>query len=825
MYALRQDIRYALRVLTKNPTFSLTIIVTLALAIGVNSAMFSLVNGIVFAPLPYADADRLVNVYRQSKRTGESDVFSYPDYQEYRDRCDSFEGLAAWSYLPMSIGAGDAVEWRFGQSVTGNYFELLGVKPLYGRLFTTEDNVTPGGHPVAVISHNYWERVFGGRPEIVGETIQLGGFPFTIVGVTPPGFSGIPAIHAVDVWTPLVMMAQIRSQEAGVIDNRSNGFLHAFGKLKTSVSASQAETEGSIIAAQLVDVDPERYRDETLVVMPARGLVPLPPGGRDIALSLAVLVMALVGLVLLVGGANVANLLLARATLRRREIGIRMAIGASRWQIVRQLLAESVILAIGGGLAGLLLADWTLKLLIASLPTLPYGVHINWNLGIDQRVLLFTLCAAILTGILCGLFPALGATRRDLTVALKDDRGGILGPKRSFARNALVVGQVTVSMILLASAGLFVRSLISAQTIDPGFDHQNVLSVMLDFGARGYDGQRCQEVQEQILQRVRVLPGVEAASIDVTPPLTLTLSTERFWIEDYQSENPEDQATTVALSRISTDYFHTLGIDLIRGRDFTEQDTAGAPLVAIVNQAFVDRYWQGQNPLGKRISDNVTAGADGPSIEVVGVCRTLKHWFIGEDPRPFIYLPFRQQSGTDFATLLVRATQTPTAYTGAIRGILHDVDPGFTPMQTCRYSDMIGFSLLPARLAAGLFSLFGLLALLLAAVGLYGVLAYAVSQRTREIGIRTTLGARSIDILRLVLKQGLRLTVIGLALGLAISLVGARVFSSLLYDVSANDPLTFIAVSLLLVGVALAACLVPARRATRIDPMVALRTE
>ena len=824
MHALLQDLRYAFRVLAKDPAFTVAAVATLALAIGVNTAMFSVVNGIAFAPLPYSDADRIVNVYRQSRKTGEAEVFSYPDYREYRERCDSFEELAAWTYTPMSIGAGDAVEWRFGQSVTGNYFDLLGVGPLQGRFLTDQDDA-PDASPAAVISYNYWQRVLGGRAGVVGDTIQLGGYPFTIVGVAPQGFNGVPAIYAPDVWTPLAMLERIRPQDRGITENRRNGFLQAFGKLKSNVSVMQAETEMSIVAAQLVDVDADRYRDEAMMIMPARGLVPLPPGGRNIAVSLGVLLMALVGLVLIVGGANVANLLLSRATTRRRELGIRMALGASRWRVVRQLLVESVLLSLGGGLVGLLLADWSVKMLLAALPTLPFGINIDWNLGIDRRVFAFTMSAALLTGLVCGLLPALGATRRTLTESLKDGFGGILGSSRSRLRNALVVGQVAISMILLASAGLFVRSLISAHNIDPGFEHNDVLAVSLDFGSRDYDRERCLDIQDQLLARTRALPGVESASIDVNPPLALVISTSNFWIEDFQPENPDERTTSVAMSTISADYFRTLGINLMQGRDFTESDGPDAPRVAIVNQAFAERYWPGRNPIGMRINNNESANPEASSIEVVGISRTLKHWFIGEDPRPFIYLPIRQRGTLEFATLLVHTAATPTAYIGPIRGILHDLDPEFSPMEARSFTEMIEFSLLPARLAAGLFSLFGVLALLLAAVGLYGVMSYAVSRRTREIGIRAALGARPLDILRLVLNQGMRLTVIGLALGLTASLAGARVFSSLLYDVSTTDPLTFLCVILLLAGVALAACLVPARRATRVDPMNALRCE
>ncbi len=823
MNVLLQDLRYATRMLLKNPGFTLAAVVTLALAVGVNTAMFSLLNTAVFAPLPFDDADRLVRVFRQSSDGEETDLFSYPDYLEYRERSDVFEELVAFSFMPASVDAGDGTESRFGQVVTGNYFAALGVKAALGRTLTPQDSQTLGANPVVVLSHRYWQRTYGGAPDVVGQTITLGVHPFTIAGIAPKGFAGAIPITAPDLWAPMTMIEQIRPEQRGELEQRDSSFLWVTGKLKPGLSLDEARARLAVTAAQLREIDPERYEDEVALLVPADGVIPMTPGMRRVALGLSVLIMSMVGLVLIIGCANVANLLLARATTRRKEIGIRLAIGAPRLRVVRQLLTESLVLAILGGAAGLFLAIWTMDLLVASLPRLPFDLTVELDFGIDRRVLVFTAAVSMLAGVLFGLLPALGATKVDLATSLKDDGGiGSLGVKRSRVRNALVVAQVSASLVLLVVAGLFVRSLTRANAIDPGFDHENVLAVMLDIGAHDYDEERSAGFCDQLLERARGLPGVESASLEDCPPLTMTVSSSAFWIEDRPYSDADDERVGVAFSTVSDKNFQTLNIPLLRGRDFTERDTPDAPGVAIVNKAFVERYWPGQDPLGKRVS---RTGPEGPFFEVVGVVATIKHWLIGEEPRPYIYIPLSQRPATAFTTLLLRTIGDPLALAAPIRTIVRELDENMALTNTSRLTDLISFVLLPARFAAAGFGLFGLLALVLASVGLYGVMSYAVSQRTREIGIRTTLGAQRRDIIRLVLSRGIRLTAIGLVIGLAISLAGTRLLSSLLYEIGTTDPLTFVGVSLLLTAVALLACYLPARRATKVDPMVALRCE
>ncbi|MGB2985672.1 MAG: ABC transporter permease [Phycisphaerae bacterium] len=823
MSVLLQDVRFAVRTLIKAPGFVIVATITLALAIGANTAMFSLVNTAIFGPLPFEDGDRLMRVFRQAGEEGEIHFFSYPDYREYRDRSDVFEEFIACSFVPVSVGSGEQNETRFGQIVSGNYFAALGVDAIEGRMLTPADDQTPGAHPVVVISYAYWQRVYGGRPGAVGETIALSGHPFTVVGIAPKGFSGALPIPSPELWVPMMMLGQIRPDSADQLEDPAQSFLWVLGKLQSDLPVPQAQARLAVTASQMKEIDPERYENEYAVLVPADGIIPMTPGMRHIALTLSALVMSMVGLVLIVGCANVANLLLARSSTRRKELGIRLAIGASRLRVVRQLLTESVLLALLGGAAGLLLATWTVNLLVACLPDMPFGISVDLRVGIDHRVLIFTGGVSVLTGIVFGMLPAIAVTGKNLAAAIKDAGSATgLSLKRSRLHSALVVGQVAVSLVLLIGAGLFVRSLMSAKAIDPGFHHQNVLSVALDLGSRDYDSASAKVFYEQLLQRARALPGVISASIEDCPPLTMAMSSTDFWIEDRPYTSPDEERVSVAFSTVSSDNFTTLSVPLLRGRDFSAQDTENSPGVAIVNRAFADRYWPGQDPLGKRISRE---GAEGPFLEVVGVSKTVKHWLIGEEPRPYIYVPLTQNYRADFATLLVRTSSGPMAALPAVREALREVDPNMSPWGAQSMTSLVSFAVLPAKFAAVLFGLLGLLALLLASTGLYGVMSYAVTQRTHEIGVRMAIGARHGDVVRLVLRRGLALTGAGLGVGLLLAVASTRVLSSMLYEISATDPATFVSVCVLLAMVALSACYIPAHRATKVDPMVALRCE
>ncbi|UCC30366.1 MAG: ABC transporter permease [Phycisphaerales bacterium] len=819
MGTFSSDLRYGFRMLVKNPGFTAVVVITLALGIGLNTAIFSLINTVLFRPLPFDQAERLVEVHRNAW----DDFFSYPDYLEYRDRSDVFSALACWSYTPLSVGRGEATELRVGQIVTGNYFAALGVEAGCGRLLSPEDDVTAGAHPVAVLSHAYWQRTYGGKPQAVGNTITLNAQPFRIVGVAPEGFVGAFPIFTPDVWVPMMMQAQVFPL-GGRLENRNSGWLHVVGRLKPGVRMQQAQARLDQVAAHLKDVDPERYEDEhARLVLPSG--IGLPPEARPIVVGLSALVMSMVGLVLLIACANVANLLLARSTARRGEIAVRLALGAGRLRLVRQLLTESTLLALLGGAVGVLIASWVMSVVSVLLPQLPYNLSLSMDFGLDGRVLAFAALASVFTGVVFGLVPALQATNANVFPALKDNVGARgLGVRRSRLRTTLIVGQIAVSLVLLIGAGLFVRSLLSAKAINPGFDHENVLTVSLAFAVHERDAEAGKAFYKQLLDRVRVMPGVESASLDECIPLGFSQNTGEYWIGGRPpAPGPDGRADvdSVLMSIVSAGDFKTLGIPLLRGRDFNEHDTEDAPGVVIVNQVFADRNWPDEDPLGKRIS---LEGLEGPYREVVGVVSTVKYVFIGEGPRPFLYRPFTQNYDSN-VNLLIRTTGDPMTLLPPVRAAIRELDPDVAPSDTRVLTDWIGFALLPAKFAAALFGLFGALAILLASVGLYGVMSYSVGQRTREIGIRMALGAGRRDVLHVVLRQGLTLTVVGLAIGLLVSLAGTRVLSMLLYDISATDPLTFGGVSVVLVAVAMLACYIPARRATKVDPMVALRYE
>jgi len=806
--------------LLKSPGFTFFVVVTLGLGIGLNTAIFSLVNAILFRPLPFEGAERIVALDRGDF----GDFFSYLDYTEYRDRSEVFESLSAWSYAPISVGSGQTTELRFGQIVTGEYFQTLAVEAALGRVLTPEDDKVEGGHSVAVLSHPYWRRAYGGSSSAVGKVVPLNGHPFRIIGVAPEGFVGAFPAFTPDVWVPMMMQEQIMPDGAGRLHSRHGGWLRVIGRLKSGISIEQASMRIDGVAEHLVEIDPERYKDENAFLTHPSG-IGMPPEARPMALGLSAVIMSMVGLVLLVACANVANLLLARSTARRGEIAIRLALGAGRVRIVRQLLTESGLLALLAGAVGLLLSGGGMSLAKVLMPELPYNMSLATDFSFDGRVFGYAVAISMLTGVVFGLAPALQVTKANVVPALKDDVGARgTGARRSRLRGALVVAQVAVSLVLLISAGLFVRSLRTATAIDPGFDHENVLAVSLAFALHDEGSDTKDAFFAPLLERVRAIPGVESASVDQCIPLGFTQSGSDYWVEGrpprLDADGEEDPDSSFS-SIVSEGGFKTLGISLLRGRDFNEFDVRDRPGVVIVNKALADRNWPGESVLGQQIS---LEGAEGPFLEIVGVASTVKYIFIGEQPRSFLYLPFSQNYDPNM-NLLVRASGDPMALLPPVLSVIRDLNPDVTPADTRILSGWIGFALLPAKLAAMLFGLFGVVAILIASVGLYGVMSYTVGRRTREIGIRVALGAQQGDVLRLILRQGLVLTAVGLGVGLLASFGGTRVLSALLYDVSVVDPITFVGVSVLLLTVALLACYVPARRAARVNPIVALRYE
>ena len=828
MRSLLNDIRFGLRMLAKHPGFTIAASITLALGIGLNTAIFSVINVVLFRPLPYEDADRIVAVHRQNIETSEYGRWSYPHFEDYRDRSRSFEHLVAWSGTEAIIGKGDATATRMVELVSGDYFQLFGVQPALGRFFTRDDDRVPRAHPVVVLGHHYWEARYQGDPGVIGDIIGLNGNDFTIVGVAPEGFSGIIPALLPDLWVPMMMEPVIRPAYSA-LEQRGSTWMDVFGMLKPGVSPEQVDAELASIATQLRAEDPQASRNEHALAIALRG-VPFSPADRPMAYAMSALGMGMVGMILLIACANVANLLLARAVSRRREIAIRLALGSSRARLVRQLLIESMLVALIGGVVGVVLAQWGISGANYLVPELPFGATMVLEFTLDRNVFLFALGASALTGLVFGLIPAIQSTRADLVPALKDEGAGTTRFKRSRLRSTLVIAQVAVSLVLLISSGLFLRSLLKAKTMDPGFMHANTLVLSLDFARQGYDSARGRAYCDELLPRVRGIPGVESAALDSSVPLGLDIGRTSVWIEGDMATDDEGslRSRMARISSVSPGSFETLGIPVLMGRDFDEHESPDGEEVVIINQAFAETYWPGENPLDKRIAFTTVLDNDrygpGEYLRVIGVVRTVKYGELGEDPQPAIYSAL-SQSWRSNSLLLVRTSGDPESMLPAVRDVMRDIDENLAPGDTRTLTSLISFKLMPAKLAASLCGLFGALALLLAMIGLYGVMSYMVSQRTHEIGVRMAIGAAKGDVIRLILRQGLVLTMIGIVIGLGIALGFTRVLSTMLYDVSPHDPVVFVGIALLLIAVALLACYIPARRATRVDPMIALRCE
>ena len=814
---LWQDLRYGARMLRKNPGFTLIAVLTLALGIGANSAIFSLVNTILLRPLPVREPQRLVSVFPTILRTGEARALSYPNYVDVRDRNDVFSDLAAFHIAGMSLSRNGNNEIIYGYLASGNYFEMLGIKAVMGRTFTPEDDRTPGAHPVAVLSYASWQKRFGADRNIVGQTVLLNNQSYTIIGVAPPRFNGTEVIYAPELWAPMMMLGQIEPGSKQ-LEQRNVASSYCVGRLKPGVSAAQAESALTNLMAQLGREYPDSNEGKGMMLTPP-GLIL--PTVRTPFIGFAGVLMLTVALVLLIACTNLAGLLMARAAGRCKEIAIRLSLGASRAQLVRQLLTESVLLALAGGGVGVLLAVWLIDMVMAFKP--PISIPLLLDLQLDWRVLSFTVVLSLLTGTLFGLLPALQATKPELTPALKDE-SSLGGYRRSRLRNTLVVAQVALSLVLLVAAGLVVRSLQHAQVMSPGFNPDHVVTLTMSLSSQGYDETKGKQFQQQVIDRVSHLPGVKSAATTDILPLSLGSLDSYVFIEG--APPTRGAQTPYALnSRVSPGYFQTMEIPLIAGRVFTERDREDAPRIVVINEAFARRFWPGQSALGKRFRYR---SADGPLVEVAGVVKDGKYFSLGEDPKSFFYLSTLQnhdETQTGLTTVVVRTTNNPIAALATIRDEVLKLDPTMPFVEVKTLTEHMSLSLFPLRIGATVVGSFGLLALLLAAIGIYGVMAFAVSQRTREIGIRMALGAQGADVLLLILKQGLTLMVIGLGLGLAGALLLTRLMSSVLYGVSATDVVTFVSVTALLGLVVLLACYLPAHRATKVDPIVALRNE
>ena len=813
MINIWRDVRYGVRMLWKSPGFTAVAILSLALGIGANTAIFSLVNTVLLRPLPVERPEQLVEVYGTLHNGSDYTIQSYLNYKDYRDRTtDVFNGMLAYRFAPISMSHTGASERVWGYLVSGNYFDVLGVRPIMGRGFTPEEDQTPGAQPVAVMSYGCWQQRFGGDQNIVGRSVSLNGRSFTVVGVAPKGFNGTEVAYAPELFVPLMMAHEIEP-DTNWLESRDSDNIFVVGRLKDGITSAQAESALKAVTLALAKEYPKENEGRGVRLMTPGLFI---PDIRNSVIGFAGVLMGVVGLVLLLACVNLANLLLARATERRKEIAIRLAIGARRSRIIRQLLTESILISLAGGATGLLLAAWINDLVAST--KLPTDIALVFDLRIDWRVLAFTLAVSLLTGIVFSLLPALQSSRPDLVPALKDE-ASMGGFRRSRLRNVLVVAQVSLSLVLLVCAGLIVRSLQAAQRMRPGFNPDNAVALSFDVGLQGYDEQRGRSFQKQVLERARALPGVRNAALVTRLPLSLDYSYSPVYVEG-QAPASSSQLPTVIPNEISPGYFQTLEIAL-RGRDFTEQDNKKETRFAIVNETFARKFFPGQEAIGRRFN---FSGPEDPLWEIVGVAADGKYNTLGEDPKPALYRPLLRDYNTSVA-LVARTTGDPQTTISSLRNEVQSLDSTLPLYDVKTLTEHMRVPLFPARMAATVLGSFGLIALVLAGIGIYGVMSYVVAGRIREIGVRMALGAQGKDVLRLIVGQGMVLALIGLVIGIVLAFAAARMLTSLLYGVSASDPLTYIGVALLLALVAFVACYIPARRATRVDPMVALRYE
>jgi predicted permease len=803
---LFQECRVALRGLLKSPAFSAIAVLSLALGIGVNTAIFSLINAVLLRPLPVDRPEELVRLVSTDEEGFHA--FTYLDYVDLRDRNQVLSGLLAHGVLRLSLNSGGEPELIPGELVSGNYFSVLGVRPELGRAFWPEEDQTPGTHPVAVLSSELWHSRFGSDPGIVGKGIQLNGYRFTVVGVAPESFHGTfeGGIIRTAVWVPTMMYAQVSNDYK--LDSRTVTGFELVGRRKPGVSIDAVRAQLAVLARQLAETYPDTNKGRGVAVQPVEHIL---PSTRGPVVAFMSFLMAVVGLVLLIACSNLANLILARNSFRQQEIATRLALGAGRSRLLRHLLIESSLLALAGGVVGLLLGYWTAHVLPRIVPPLPLPVELD--LSLDLRVLAFCFAVSALAGVIFGLTPALNASKPDLVSAIK--AGSSPSRKHLRLRRIFIVAQVALSLLFLIVAGLLIRSLRHAGTLDPGFVVDDRLIAEMDLGSAGYSEQSGRRFLDQLLERVQGLPGVESASLAMRIPLGMGNSTEAFIVQGQREYVDAD------FSVIGRRYFETMGIPLLRGRDFGPQDTAGAQGVVIVNQAMASHFWPGQDPLGKRIS---FAGLAGPYWEVVGVVKDGKYRSLSEEPRPFLYVSLAQRYSPDM-TLVVHTKKQLAGSLPSIRRAIRELNPNLALFGVETLSQHIASSLLPTRLAATLLGIFGLLVLMLAGVGLYGIVAFMVSQRTHEIGIRVAVGAQRANVIWLIVRQGLSLVAIGAGIGLLGAMFLTRLLSSLLYGISATDALVFVGNTLLILVVALLASFVPALAGSKLNPVLALKRE
>jgi len=823
MSTFLQDVRYAIRTLAKSPSVTFFAVVSLALGIGANAAIFSVVDAIFWRPFPVQDPGRLVTLNTTDEKNPGLLPMSRLNFEDTRDKTDVFAGSAAVSFATVDVTVQNETTRVPAMIATGNYFEVMGVRPMLGNGFTPGQDEPMGGRPVAMLGNGYWKRRFGSDASIVGKTITINRMGYTVVGVLPENFTGTFLGFVPDLWLPYGMRLQIQPAFAFLSESRRGMWLAPFARLKPGTTIGAARAALKTFASHLEKEYPESNKGRSIALQTLAEARANPTGAAQNPLPrIAALMLAAVGLILLIASANVANLLLARASARQKEIAVRIAMGATRRRLLRQLLTESLVLALLGGACGIAVASWFTNLLMSLQPPGPFPLVLGAR--IDPRVLLFTLAVATVTGLTFGLVPALQASRPEVYGKLKEGgRGSDLGA-RGGVRRILVIAEVALATVSLTATGLLIRSLREATAIDPGFKPQQALTMALDVSLQGYDKERGAQFYRQLLDRVQTIPGIRSATLASRLPLAFGF--QRTLHVEGEVPSDKEKGVLVNVATVDRDYFKTLEIPIAAGRAFGPEDVEASPAVAIVNETMAKRFWPGRDVLGLTFRFPA-AGGDGKltdPIRIVGIARDSKYLTLGETPIPFAYLAFRQDYQPGMS-LIVRGEQDPSSVLGSIRREVAALDPGLPIFNVQPLAAQIEGALFLSRVGAYLLAAFGALALLLTSVGTYGVIAYSVTRRTPEIGLRMALGAGPSRIIGMVLANGMSLVAIGLAIGLALALLLGRSLTPILFGVQPSDPITYATISLILAAVALLACYLPARRAAGVDPTIALRQE